>query len=202
MIRAVVFDIGKVLIQFEWESFMRRLFDAETAEIVADATWHSPVWNELDRGVLPVEEVLRLFTQNAPAYAHQIRTAFARIGECPRMQPYAVPWIDELKARGLQVYYLSNYFGYLIEQCPHVLAFIPHTDGGVFSFQEQVTKPDPEIYQRLFRKYRLNPAECVFIDDLQANTDAAAQLGMHAFLFEGYEKSYPAIMAYLAEHTK
>lgn len=201
MIKAVVFDIGKVLIEFEWDAFLRRLFDAETAAVVADATWNSPTWDELDQGILPVEEVLRHFAQNAPDYAHQIRTAFARISECPKMQPYAIPWIDAIKAKGLQVYYLSNYFGYLIEQCPQILAFVPHTDGGIFSFQEQITKPNPEIYRRLFRKYNLNPAECLFIDDLQANTDAAKQLGMHAFRFAGYEQSYPAIMAYLAEHT-
>ena len=202
MIKAVIFDIGRVLIQFEWDAFVHRLFDSETAERVAAATWHNPVWNELDMGILSVEEVLRLFTQSAPDCAAEIRTAFARIGECALKQPYAISWIDGLKAQGLQVYYLSNYFPYLIEQCPQILDFIPHTDGGIFSYQEHLTKPDPEIYLRLLQRYHLQPAECLFIDDKQINTEAAERLGMQAFRFESYEKSYPEITAYLAEHTK
>lgn len=201
MIRNVVFDIGKVLIRFDWEHYMETLFtDETTREKVTEAMWHNPDWNELDRGVLSYSEVEALFIAKAPGYADEIRLALKRLGEAPDRQPYAIRWIDSLREMGFSVYYLSNYFEYLMQEAPQVLDFVPHTNGGIFSCHEKITKPDPEIYRRLFRKYDLIPEECLFIDDLQKNIDAAKALGMHGIRFDGYEQSYPEIMAYLKEH--
>ena len=202
MIKNVIFDIGRVMIGFDWEQFLCSMFDPETAKIVSDAMWGTAAWNELDRNVLPTEEVLDLFVANAPDYAAQIREAFYKVGACPYMMPYAIPWVEELKALGFRVYYLSNYFVYLTEKRPDVLEFTKHMDGGVFSWQERLIKPDPEIYRRLMQRYDLRAEACVFIDDSPRNIEAANVLGMHAFLFESYEKQYPQIMQYLAEQTK
>lgn len=202
MIKNVIFDIGRVMIEFDWEQYLAGLFDAETAKIVSDAMWGTPAWNELDRNVLPMHEIIDLFIANAPDYAAQIREAMQKIGGCPRMMPYAIPWVEELKARGYRVFYLSNYFEYLMQERPDVLEFTKHMDGGVFSWQERIIKPDPEIYRRLMQRYDLKPEECVFIDDSPKNIEAANALGIHAFLFESYEKQHSQIMKHLAEYTK
>ncbi len=202
MIKNVVFDIGRVMIEFDWEQYLCGLFGAQTAKIVSDAMWGTDAWNELDRNVLSMDAVLALFIANAPDYALQIREAMRRIGGCPKMMPYAVEWVKELKAKGYQVYYLSNYFEYLMRERPDVLEFTKYMDGGIFSWQEQIIKPDPEIYQRLMQRYLLKPEECVFIDDSPKNIAAANALGMHGFLFESYEKQYGQIMDFLANQTK
>ena len=200
MIRNIIFDIGLVLIRFDWDSYMEKLFPAErdVREAVTAAMWHNPDWNQLDRGVLPLDAVEQLFIENAPEYADAIREALRRLGEAPEKQPYAIEWIEQLKAMGYRVYYLSNYFEYLMQEAPQVLDFIPHTDGGIFSCHEKITKPDPEIYRRLMARYQLVPEECVFIDDTAVNIDAANALGIRGFRFAGYEKSYPEIMDFLA----
>ena len=201
MIKNVIFDIGLVLIQFDWEHYMNKLFDdAETREAVTAATWHNPDWNELDRGALTMAEVEQLFIDNAPEYAEAIRTAVRRLGEAPDRQPYAIPWIETLRSMGYAVYYLSNYFEYLMKQAPQVLDFVSHTNGGVFSCHEKITKPDPEIYLRLCRKFGLKPEECLFIDDLEKNIAAARNVGMHGIQFCGYEQTYPEVMAYLKQN--
>lgn len=202
MIKAVVFDIGAVLIRFEWRDFLHRLFGAETGDAVYDATWGTEAWRQLDRDVLPQREVLQLFTDNAPEYAAEITEAMRRVHECAEKQPYAVQWVEALKQMGLQVYFLSNYFPYLIWKNPQVLDFIPHMDGGLFSWQEKITKPDPEIFRRLLQRYGLRAEECVFVDDSPVNTAAAAALGMQAFQFVSYAEQYPDIMRFLSEHTK
>lgn len=196
--KAVIFDIGAVLIRFEWAEFLRKMFDAETAQIVYDATWGTTAWQELDRDALPRAEILRMFIANAPEYAAQITEAMARVGECPAQQPYAVPWVQELKAAGYQVYFLSNYFPYLIWKCPQVLSFIQYMDGGVFSWQEKRTKPDPVIFRTLLDRYGLKAEDCVFIDDSAVNVAAADALGFHAFRFASYAQQYPEIMAFLS----
>ena len=201
MIKSVIFDIGAVLVEFDWNGFLHRIYDAQTADAVFAATWGTEAWYELDRDALPRETVLGMFTANAPEYAAEIRTALARTNECAKLFPYTPGWIRSLKAQGLSVYFLSNYYPYLVWKNPEVLRFIDDMDGGVFSWQEKITKPDPEIYRRLLRKYDLRAEECVFIDDSQANIDAANALGLHGFRFISYAEQYPQIMNYLAEHT-
>lgn len=55
-------------------------------------------------------------------------------------------------------------------------------DGMLTSFEARVNKPAPEIFIKAARKFDINPAETLFIDDSQANLDAAARLGFHTLL--------------------
>lgn len=195
MIRNVIFDIGLVLIDFDWAGFVHGIVNDEKAEkVINAATWGNKTWNELDRGVLPFDEVIKLFQKNAPGYEKEIKLLFDRLGECPRRMPYAIPWVKELKAKGCGVYYLSNFFEYLMQEAPEVLDFIPFMDGGIFSCHEKITKPDPEIYRRLCAKYDLIPSECVFIDDSPANIESARKFGLNGVLFESYEQAYNEVM--------
>ena len=66
-------------------------------------------------------------------------------------------------------------------------------DGGVFSCEEKLTKPDIRIYERLCEKYGLVPSECLFTDDLAANIEGAKKVGFNGVLFESYEKNYAEI---------
>lgn len=202
MIRNVIFDIGRVMIEFNWEEFLCGMFDPATAKIVSDATWGTAAWDELDRNVLPMEDVIALLIANAPDYEMQIREAMRQLGDCAKMMPYAISWVEELKALGCHVYYLSNYFPYLMQARPDVLEFTKHMDGGVFSWQEQLIKPDPAIYRRLLERYDLKPEECLFIDDNPKNVKAAEALGIHAVQFVSYEEQHPAVMEMLAKQTK
>ena len=174
----VIFDIGMVLIDFEFENFVKSLLAPQPADAVIAAMWKSGDWGELDRGVLTDEEVLQRFISHSPDYEREIRLVFARMGECPKLRDYAIPMIKQLKEQGSKVYYLSNYFTYLMHTAPWVLEFVPLTDGGVFSCFEKVTKPDPRIYQILCQRYSLDPKECVFVDDTLKNVQAAESLGI------------------------
>ena len=44
-------------------------------------------------------------------------------------------------------------------------------------------KPDPRIYQLTLERVELEPEQCIFIDDMQINVDAANELGLHAVHF-------------------
>lgn len=59
------------------------------------------------------------------------------------------------------------------------------TDDLVYSHEVHLAKPDPAIYHLACQRLAVAPDEVVFIDDLPENVDAAAALGMHAFLHAG-----------------
>ena len=54
----------------------------------------------------------------------------------------------------------------------------------VFSSDVDANKPDPKIYLEMFRRLELEPQECIYVDDLAHNVDAATSLGAHGEIAE------------------
>ena len=196
MIRNMVFDIGNVLMDFRWKEYMRSLFGENEALIqtINQGIWHNGCWAAMDKGEMDGAATLRSAVAFAPQYEKEIKLTLDKVALAFHKFGYAVPWVQELKHMGLNVYYLSNYSAFSIAANPDVLDFIPCMDGGVFSFEVKAVKPEPEIYRCLCEKYDLKPEECLFTDDVPANVKGAQACGFQGIVFEGYEKTYPVIM--------
>ena len=61
-------------------------------------------------------------------------------------------------------------------------------DDEIVSFELGVCKPDPEFFRRGLAKLGVAPDECLFIDDLEDNVDAARSLGITGIRFESAEQ--------------
>lgn len=190
MIKAVIFDIGNVLTDFSWREFYREKgLAGENFERVAKATVESSYWCEFDRGVMTYDEVMEKFISLDKEMEDEIRRVLADTHGIVTGRGYAIPWVFELKKRGLQVYVLSNFSEKILKECREALEFLDYTDGGILSYKDHLLKPESEIYQLLLKRYGLNAKECVFIDDLQENIDAAKEQGIHGIVFQSYEQA-------------
>lgn len=190
MIKTVIFDIGNVLTDFSWrEMYVEKGISGETFERVANATVQGPYWCELDRGVMSFDEVVEKFISLDSEMEDEIRRVLADTHGIVTGRCYAVPWVIELKRRGLKVYVLSNFSEKIWKDCREALEFYEYTDGGIISYKEHLIKPNAEIYSLLLKRYGLNADECVFIDDLKENIEAAKALGIHGIVFETYEQA-------------
>lgn len=184
MIKTIIFDIGNVLTDFAWEPFFKSFgYDDETLKRITKATVGSPVWNEYDRGLMTDEEVLEAFVANDPGIEKELRESLADIQNMLTGYDYAIPWVKDLKSKGYQVLVLSNFSHKAYVQCAKALGFLEYVDGGILSFREHLIKPDAAIYELLIERYQLMPSECVFIDDLSQNVEAAKKCGLHSFVF-------------------
>ncbi len=188
MIRNIIFDIGRVLMDFEWGDYIRKLFDEETANKVTAAMWGTGYWKELDRGVLTEDEIVNLFISAGPDVKDEILEAFNRSGECAIKRDWVVPMIERLQGEGYKVYFLSNLSEHMLSVAPEAFAFHTKMDGGIFSCDVKVIKPDPEIYRLLFDKYDLVPEECIFIDDHRDNIAMARKFGMKGIVYDNREQ--------------
>ncbi|WWR16783.1 HAD family phosphatase [Lachnospiraceae bacterium JLR.KK008] len=194
MIKNIIFDIGNVLTHYTWKKHICSFgFSEEVWRRVADATVKSDQWNEFDRGVLEDDAVIDLLVKNDPGVEKEIRQMLSDMGGLVEKADYAIPWIQELKEKGYHVYYLSNFSYKAGRDCSHALDFLPYTDGGILSCEEKLIKPQPEIYRRLLEKYALTAAECVFLDDLETNVEAARAEGMEAILFTTKDAALPEL---------
>ena len=194
--RNMVFDIGNVLMDFRWKEYMRSLFgeDETLIQTINQGIWHNGCWAAMDKGEMDGAATLRSAVAFAPQYEKEIKLTLDSVAHAFHKFEYSIPWIQELKRMGLNVYYLSNYSAFSVAANPDVLDFIPYMDGGVFSFEVKAVKPEPEIYRCLCEKFGLKPEECLFTDDVPANVKGAQACGFQGIVFEGYEKTYPLIM--------
>ena len=185
MIKNIIFDVGKVLVEVRWQEVMRELgLDEATVELVANATVCSSTWGEYDRSKLPYEEMLKKFVMNNPKVEKEIRLFMEHEKEAIREYPYAREWVKNFHDKGYKCYVLSNYPKGTFEHTREERSFEEFLEGAVYSFQVQMIKPEKEIYQMLLKRYNLMPTESVFIDDNLTNVEIARELGMYAIHFQ------------------
>lgn len=201
MINTVIFDIGMVLIDFCWRDMLHGFgLEGEDFEKVANATVRNQEWNEFDKGLVSVEEIIDIFAKEAPEYRSYIAKIFEDPTKMIDQYDYAKPWIKELKDRGYKVYILSNWSKPTYHAClDNELDFLPLVDGAVFSFQEHVIKPDKKIFEIICDRYKINPSEAVFLDDNEANVISSREFGLNTIHFKSYEQGRAELEELLAK---
>lgn len=191
MIKNIILDIGNVLITYDWRSYLDQFhFDPEEDQVLADAIFCSEAWADMDRSELPQSLLEPSFVKNAPRYAEDVRRVFRDCARTVIPREYAIPWIQSLKASGLNVYYLSNYSKWMREDTDEALDFIPYTDGGLFSYEVHQSKPGEDIFQSFLKRFpQVKPEESVFFDDNADNIATACRLGFHGIVFTTKESA-------------
>ena len=198
MIKNVIFDVGKVLVDYDPNSYMEELgLDAVEREAVNRAMFENPLWAFSDEGVYPAEEFLPRFIAEDREHEAAIRLAYEHLGGIITMYPYVIPWMKELKEKGISLYVLSNYPEFLYQMTEPRMEFLPYLNGAVFSAFEHDVKPRASIYELLMNRYQLNASECVFVDDRLENVQAAEKLGIMGIHFTEYEKAHALLQDYL-----
>ncbi|MGI9603233.1 MAG: HAD family hydrolase [Acidimicrobiales bacterium] len=180
----VVFDLGNVLVRWDRRLLYRTLIDdpAELDRFLGDVlTMEENA--ALDRGT-PLAEMTADLARRHPADAALIdafRTRWIEtIGEVIHE---SVGALEELLARGVRCYALSNWGADTFEQVADRFEWLSWFDGLVISGREGMVKPEREIFDLLCRRYDFVPTEALFIDDSTANIATARQLGFATMLF-------------------
>ncbi len=200
MIKNIIFDIGAVLVRINFDEFLRgKGCPKDISDRIYKASIYSKEWDELDRNVLSYDEVIESFVRNDPEIGDDIRKSFKDFNGFITMYPYAFPWINSFKEKGLKVFCLSNFPEKIRRECDDQMKFLDILDGGILSYKEKVIKPDPEIYMRLMKRYSLCENECIFIDDREENIKAARELGMNGIVFKDKESADRAALKIIGE---
>lgn len=186
-IRNIIFDMGNVLIVFDPDVYMDRagISDPADRKLVMEKIYHSPLWIDMDLGILDEAEMCRIVKPELPAHLSGLAEELIS-GWCEPivMVEGMAELVRELKDQGYGIYLLSNASimqkkYWLDVTCSDLF------DGVVVSAFEHTMKPYEQFYRILLDRYDLKASECVFIDDRQINLDGAKELGMAVCLFKG-----------------
>lgn len=186
MIRNIVFDMGRVLLEYDPIKVCFEYTDSkEDVQKIDKALFSSPEWIMLDKGVITEEQAMeivrsRLNDQRLRDMADQCMANWHIYNIHPKEGMKEL--VQELKGRGHRIYLCSN-ASLRLRVYENQIPGIEHFDGVLVSAEEQLIKPDTAIYQRLFEKFQLLPEESYFIDDLQVNIDGAKEAGMDGYCF-------------------
>ncbi|MCB1174581.1 MAG: HAD family phosphatase [Leptospiraceae bacterium] len=193
---AVIFDLGRVLFDFDWGIAMQRLrgrIRPDPQDFYHLLAEH-PDNIALEDGTLTAAEFFKRWLDFAGFNGSVAE--FIEIW-CNIFQPIEknLQLLQECVHRpDLQTAFLSNTNPAHIEWLRPRTPIFDQVDHVFLSFEQGLRKPDPAFYQRLLKTMQLGAGQCVFIDDLAANCQAARKLGIRSIQYTGQDLSLEQIL--------
>lgn len=191
---AVVFDLGKVLVDFDY-SIAARKVAARSRKPPADLQAFlssSPLIYQYERGQVTRRE-----------FFEQIRGAAGFQGTLEEFGGYfadiftEIPLMTllqaELRRQGTKTYIFSNTNDLAVEHIENNFPFFKHFDGYIYSYQIGAMKPDAKIYEAMEKLSGRAGDKIVYLDDRAENVAAGAGRGWKSILHETPEKSRAAL---------
>jgi 2-haloacid dehalogenase len=186
-IKAVIFDIGNVLIEWQPERFYDRTIGEERRRAMfAEVDLHG-MNDRVDRG----EHFTRTIYDTAeryPGWRDEIRMWHDNWLELASpVIDHSVHLLRQLRAKGVPVFALTNFGIESFALAEKNFGFLSEFDRRYISGHLAVIKPAEEIYRRVEEDCALPPASLLFTDDRKDNIEAARARGWQTHLFEGPE---------------
>ena len=186
----IVFDLGKVLVDFDYSIAARKVAarSGKSLQDLASFLSASPLLVQYESGGI-----------NRQQFFEQIRGAVGFQGDLAEFGGYfadifteipeMVALNQELRRRGLKTYIFSNTNDLAIEHVGRNFPFYKNFDGYIYSCDVGAMKPHAKIYAAMEKLCGRGGADIVYLDDRLENVQAGAARGWRAILHETPEKS-------------
>jgi len=197
-IRAVVFDIGGVLEITpdtgwgeRWEARLH-LKPGELNERLMD------VWKDGSSGKISEVEVEQRIGEIMGMDQEQVEAFMADLWEeyLGELNIELATYFASLRPR-YQTAILSNSFAGARGKEQERYQFAEMCDLIIYSHEEGIAKPDRRIYELTCERLGVQPAEMIFLDDVERCVAAARESGIHAILFQNTAQAIADIQACL-----
>ena len=184
MIDAVVWDVGRVLIEYDPVRFFDSAIGPDRRKALFEAVDLERYNLRSDAGE-SLQEVMQECAQEHPEFASEIRMFWDRWIEMASPEiPESVHLLKVLRARNIPVLALSNFGTETFRiACQHY-PFLNSFDARYVSGDMKMIKPDPAFYAALEKGSGYAPERLLFTDDKPENIAAAAARGWKTHLFE------------------
>ena len=209
----VIFDFGGVITASPFEAFNK--LEAERGlphDFVRRVNSSDPddnAWAKFERAEIDAAAFDTLFAEEARALGHELEGEAVLAVIAGAVRPAMVAALDTLKDRGFTIACITNNVpgGKMgvrgagmtrsEEAANEVAAIMARFDHVIESSKAGVRKPDPRIYEMMCEKLGVEPATCIYLDDLGINCKPASQLGMHAIKVTSGEQALADLSAAL-----
>lgn len=185
-IKAIVFDFGNVLLEWNPRNVYQRFFPNDPDGI--ERFLHEVnfmEWNLLQDKGRPFAEGVAVLSKEFPHYAHLIQAFHDHwVESLGDSIDGTIEIMKELKQAGYPLYGLSNWSAETFPYARQKHDFFDLLDDMVISGEVGHVKPNPEIFQIMLDRIRRPADECLFIDDSLANIQQAQKMRFAAVHFQ------------------
>ena len=177
MFKAVLWDFGGVISTSPFESF--NLYEKANGlpdNFIRGLNATNPdtnAWARLERKELTIEDFAEAFQAEAAANGFELNALAVLESLRGEIRPQMLAAIDAIKHAGLMNAVLTNNFAPM-----EALPLLSKFDFIIESSKVGVRKPDPRFYEIACESLGVEPADCVFLDDLGINLKPARAMGM------------------------
>jgi len=186
MIEAVIWDFGGVLTTSPFEAFARfekeRGFPADIIRRTNAANHLENAWAKFERAEIDVEAFDKLFAEESRAFGAEVRGKEVLPLLQGDLRPEMVEALKRVKAEcktGCITNNLpANAIGSTSGRSLYVAEVMALFDHIIESAKIGLRKPDPRIYRMMIDALKVDPAKCVYLDDLGVNLKPAREMGM------------------------
>jgi putative hydrolase of the HAD superfamily len=162
-------------------------------------------WALFERAEIDAATFDTLFAEEARALGHDLEGEAVLAVLAGAVRPQMVAALDTLKAGGFTIGCITNNvpsgkgagMARSEAMAAEVAAIMARFDHVIESSKVGVRKPDPRIYQMMCAALGVEPAACIYLDDLGINCKPAAALGMHAIKVTSGEQALADLSAAL-----
>jgi FMN phosphatase YigB (HAD superfamily) len=179
--KAVVFDIGNVLLDFDYRRTARQIEDR--CKLGADELYKlitSPnLFNDFESGRISGEKFFGDF-QKLACFAGAREEFAEAFGDIFTEVPEMIAFHERLRSRGVPTYILSNTNEFSIAWIRKRYPFFGNFTDYVFSHEHQCMKPGARIYEVVEERSGLRGPDLFYMDDREENVAAAVSRGWRA----------------------
>lgn len=184
MVKNIIFDLGNVLLNFKPIVYLHtQISDKAKVQEIYEEIFTSKEWLMLDRGMITEEDAINEICNRSTENTELIKLAMNNWYQLLTPIEGTVEILKKLKHKGYRLYVLSNFHLLAYEDVTKRYEFFKYFDGGIISYKEKLIKPDKDIYDKLIKKYKINPKESIFIDDTIENIESARMLSFKTILY-------------------
>jgi 2-haloacid dehalogenase len=184
-VEAVIFDVGKVLYQWDIRHLYARLIPDPTALDHFVTQIVTPQWHFQHDAGRPLDEMVAELISKHPDHRELIRAYVPRwLETIPGPVPGSLALVERLAARAVPIYGITNFgteFWAMFRPTAPVFDLFRDI---VVSGAEKMVKPDPRIYQLAIDRFGITAERSLFIDDRRDNIDAARDFGLQVHHFK------------------
>jgi HAD superfamily hydrolase (TIGR01509 family) len=192
--KVVVFDLGKVLVDFDYSIAGRRIAAQSrlTPAEVQEYLDHSPLLYRYETGLMTRQEFFEVVRDHT-GFRGDLETFGNFFADIFSEMPAMTALHATLRRKGIPTYIFSNTNDLAIEHIRRAFPFFANFDGYILSYEIGAMKPAAKIYEALEKMSGQRGAEIVYLDDRQENIDAGAARGWQTILQTEPAKSQAAL---------
>ncbi|ATQ44398.1 HAD-IA family hydrolase [Caulobacter mirabilis] len=205
-VSAVIWDFGGVITSSPFEAFNH--YEAEKGlprDFIRGVNAANPdhnAWALFERNEIDAAAFDAKFLEESTALGHSVRGADILPRLSGDIRPRMVAALEQCKANfkvgcitnNVQTGHGAGMSG-TSEKAAQVAGIMALFDVVIESSKAGVRKPDPRIYQMMCEQLAVDPADCVYLDDLGINCKPAAMLGMRAIKVGGVDQALAELSA-------